>query len=311
MKVVFFGTSSFAARIFSFLIENSCDVVAVVTRPDKPKGRSQQLLPPPVKEQVLQLKPTLPIYQPIKASTPEFASVLKQHDPDLFVVVAYGEIIKTMLLELPRLGCINIHASLLPKYRGAAPIQRVLMAGEKETGVCIMDMVLEMDAGDVYKAVKTDIPESMTFGELDLKLSQLAGPALLEVIHSIEKGTAKKTPQDHNEATLAPKLKAEEEKISWNRPAHEIHNLIRALSPAPGAWCSVHLGGEQKRLKIKRSEVVSSQGNPGENLIFNKHDWVVACGTGALRLLEVQLEGKKTMPIKEFLRGISSILILS
>jgi methionyl-tRNA formyltransferase len=305
VKVVFFGTSPFAARIFSFLIEKGLDIVAVVTRPDKPKGRSQELLPPPVKERALQLKPTLPIYQPVKASTPEFASVLKQHDPDLFVVVAYGEIIKTMLLELPKSGCINIHASLLPKYRGAAPIQRVLMAGEKETGVCIMDMVLEMDAGDIYQAVKMDIPETMTFGELDLQLSELAGPALLDVIRGIEKGLAKKTPQNHAKATLAPKLKAEEEKITWSLPAHQIHNLIRALSPTPGAWCWVDLGSQQKRLKIKRSEVVSGQGNPGESLIFNKHEWVVACGKGALRFLEVQLEGKKTMPIEEFLRGLN------
>ena len=305
MKTVFFGTSKFAARVFSFLLQNKLDIVAVVTRPDKPKGRSQQLLPPPVKEEAL--KTHLPIYQPLKASTSEFAAQLAHYAPDLFIVVAYGEIIKTNLLQIPKFGSINVHASLLPKYRGAAPIHRALMAGEAETGVSIMDMVLEMDAGDVYAQVKTPIPETMTWGELDQTLSDLAGPALLRVIGDLAQGRAQKTPQNLAEVTFASKLSAEEEKICWNRPAHEIHNLIRALSPFPGAWCLAEVGGQKKRFKIKKSEVAQGEGIPGQTLIFNRQNWVVACGQRALRLLEVQLEGKKPMLVEEFLRGNPAI----
>jgi methionyl-tRNA formyltransferase len=169
VRIVFFGTSAFAARVLEDLIKQGIEICAIVTKIDKPKGRSLQTTPPPVKERALELAPQIPIYQPKKASTPEFAEILKNYQADLFVVVAYGEIIKTLLLEIPPLGCVNIHASLLPKYRGANPIVRCLMNGEKETGITIMDMVLEMDAGDMLEVAKIPIPDSMTFGELDQK----------------------------------------------------------------------------------------------------------------------------------------------
>lgn len=303
MNIVFFGTSAFAARVLRDLIHQNVNICAVVTRPDKPKGRSLNLLPPPVKEEAL--KHSLPIYQPPKASTPEFAEILKNHKPDLFVVVAYGEIIKTLILDIPKKGCINVHASLLPKYRGASPIQRVLMNGEKETGITIMQMVLEMDAGDMLSVVKTPIAEEMTFCELDQKLSEIAVPALVEVIHQIDKGCPSSVPQDHALATFAPKLTAAEEEIHWDRPARELHNLIRALSPFPGAWCFVQIGSEKKRLKIKLSKVLSHmQGKPREILSSSKQELIIACGQGALQLLQVQLEGKKVMSIKDFLQGL-------
>lgn len=308
MRVVFFGTSAFAARVLRDLIRQNVDIVAIVTRPDKPKGRSLNLLPPPVKEEAL--KYPLPIYQPLKASTPEFAEILKHHKPDLFLVVAYGEIIKTLLLDIPSKGCINVHASLLPKYRGASPIQRCLMHGEKETGITIMQMVLEMDAGDMLSVVKTPISEEMTFGELGSQLSESATPALIQVIQQIDKGTLKKVPQDHTEATFAPKLTAQEEEIHWERPAQELHNLIRALSPFPGAWCFIQIGSEKKRLKIKLSKVIPHlQGKPGEILSLSKQDLILACGQGSLQLLQVQLEGKKMMPVREFLQGLHHPII--
>jgi len=311
MRIVFFGTSAFAARVFTYLIQQDVQIVAVVTKPDKPKGRSLQLTPPPVKETVLKLKPNLPLHQPARASTPEFAEILKSYKPDLFVVVAYGEIVKTMLLQIPRLGCINVHASLLPKYRGASPIVRCLMNGEKETGITIMEMVLEMDAGDALEKVKISIPPSMTFGELDQKLSEIACPALLKVIHDFEMSSVKKTPQDPSQVTFAPKLLSGEDEIKWSKSAEELHNLIRALSPSPGAWCWLQMGVEKKRLKIKRSEVVPGvQGMPGQNHILNKQEWVAACGKDGLRLLEIQLEGKKSMPVTDFLRGSNSPLTL-
>lgn len=309
MKIIFFGTSAFAGRLYSYLIKNNVNIVAVVTRQDKPRGRSLQVTPPPVKEVVLQQTPNMPVYQPPKASTPEFAETLKNHQPDLFVVVAYGEILRPMILQIPKLGCINVHASLLPKYRGAAPMQRCLMNGEKETGVTIMEMVQEMDAGDILEMVKIPVPESMTFGELDHKLSEISGPALFKVIQNFK--SIPHIPQNHTEATFSSKITAEEEEIKWNRPAREIHNLVRALSPSPGAWCWVQINNDKKRLKIKKTEVAAMHGSPGKNLIFDKKQWIVACGQEALRLLEVQLEGKKTMPIEEFLRGHAQIFIFT
>lgn len=288
MKIVFFGTSAFAARIFSYLVHQGANIVAVVTRTDKPRGRSLQLLPPPVKEEAL--KTGLPIHQPAKASTLEFAEVLKSYNPDLFIVAAYGEIIKQFILDIPRFPPINVHPSLLPKYRGAAPMQRCLMDGEKETGVTIMQMVLEMDAGDILEVVKILVPETMTWGELDLKLSELAGPALLKVIQDLEKGTVKRTPQDPAKATFAPKITPEETQIDWNRPKEQVHNLIHALSPSPGAWCWVEVGGEKKRMKIKKSLIAK-----------DPDGWIVH----GLKLFEVQLEGKKSLTAEEFLRGLN------
>jgi methionyl-tRNA formyltransferase len=295
MQIVFFGTSSFAARILVKLLESSHQVLAIVTRPDRVKGRHLQALPPPVKETASQLSPHTPLFQPEKASAPEFASTLTDYQADLFVVVAYGEIIKKNLLEMPRLGCINIHASLLPKFRGAAPIQRSLMAGEKETGITIIEMVLQMDAGDILAIESIPVDEEMTFGELEPKLCELGIKLLFQVLEDFKKNTVSKVPQDHALATLAPKLTPEDEKINWSLSASHIHNQIRALSPSPSAWCQITLGEDLKRLKIKKAKVVSEKSQEG---------WVVPCGQGALELQEVQLEGKKAMSAQDFLRGL-------
>lgn len=312
MRIVFFGTSSFAARVLAKLIENGHQIVAIVTRPDRSKGRNLQSTPPPVKEIAQKIKPDIPVFQPEKASTPEFASVLQTFQPDLFVVVAYGEIIKKNLLEMPKLGCINIHASLLPKYRGAAPIQRSLMAGEKETGITIIEMSPQMDAGDVLAIEAIPVSDNMTFGELEPQLCELSCKLLFDVIKQFELGTVVKIPQDHTLATLAPKITPEEEQIDWHKSAEVLHNQIRSLSPTPGASCQILIGNDKKRLKIKRSEIVDGEGSPGAILSFGKEGFVVACGEGGLRLLEVQLEGKKTMSAGDFIRGIHhpvSILI--
>ena len=309
MKILFFGTSEFAADILRYLWEKGVQIVAVVTRPDRPFGRSLRVSPPPVKELAQQLSPATPLLQPEKASTPEFAEKLKSFAPDLFVVVAYGEILKKNILEIPRLGAINVHASLLPKYRGAAPIQRCLMDGCKETGVTIMEMVLEMDAGDILEVKRCNIPEEMTAGELSTALSALAAPALLDVVGRIGEGHARRTAQNPQQVTFAPKIRPEEEQIHWSDPAHKIHNQIRALAPKPGASCFVLLGGEKKRLKIRRSQMISSlSGMAGERLSSAKDDLIIACGEGALRLLELQLEGKKTLTAGEFLRGLHASL---
>lgn len=306
MKIVFFGTSSFAARVLEKLLEQtSYEVVAIVTRPDRAKGRNLKLAPSSVKKTALELAPHIPLFQPEKASTDHFAKELEKLDADLFVVVAYGEIIKENILKIPRLTCINIHASLLPKLRGAAPIQRALMQGEPQTGITIIEMTPQMDAGDILAIEAISIPENMTFKELDEELCALSVKLLFQVIRAFETNTIVKIPQDHTHATFAPKLRAEEEKINWNLPARQIHNQIRALSPSPGAWCLIQLGSETKRLKILQSEVVEDVSQePGKILHFGKDGWVIACGNNALRLFHVQLEGKKSMTAKAFVCGV-------
>lgn len=282
-----------------------CKILGIVTRPDKPKGRSLEVLPSPVKEKALSLQFSCPIFQPAKASTEEFAEVLKNLHPDLFLVVSYGEIIKQNLLDIPKYGCINIHPSLLPKYRGATPIHRAVMHGDKETGITIIEMVLAMDAGPMLKKKVVAIGENATFAEVERDLIHAACQAVMETLHDIQKGRVVKEEQDSNHATYTTKLTAEEEKIDWQKSAHGIHNQIRAFSPTPGAWCTVLIGGGEKRLKIKKSLVREDlSGQPGQIVERSKNFLLVACGRGALQILEVQLEGKKTMSIEEFLRGL-------
>lgn len=305
MRIVFFGTSSFAARVLSSLIESGSQVQAIITRPDRMKGRHLKASPPPVKEVASQICPLIPVYQPEKASAPEFAETLKQFNADLFIVVAYGEIIKKNLLEMPSLGCINIHASLLPKYRGAAPIQRALMEGEKETGITIIEMSAQMDAGDILEMESIPITEEMTFGELEPKLCDLSVKLLFRSIKNFESNQVVKVPQDHSLATLAPKITPLEEFIDWTQSAYKIHNQIRGLSPTPSAWCQISIDHELKRLKIKKAKVVKGMSAlPGTILTFGKDGWVISCGEDALCLLEVQLEGKKPMSVADCIRGI-------
>jgi methionyl-tRNA formyltransferase len=304
MNIVFFGTSPFAVTLLRGLLKQKINIVAVVTRADKPQGRSLKISSPPVKELILESHPDIPILQPHKASTPEFIDQLRQFNPDLFVVAAYGEILKQSLLDLPKHGAINVHGSLLPKYRGAAPIQRCLMNGDLVTGITILKMVLEMDAGDMLAKETLNLSADATFGDLEQKLSQISCPALIHVLRQIESGTVQATEQDPAEVTFAPKINPVETEIKWNHSATNIHNLIRGLSPQPGAWCWVQVGGDKKRLKIKRTAVIDGmKGYFGENLVFSDQEWIVACEKGALKLLEVQLEGKKSLNITEFLRG--------
>ncbi len=298
MKIVFFGTPSFAAEILAYLLDNSVAIAAVVTQPDRPKGRSLQMAPSPVKALVQDRAPSLPLFQPEKSSNEEFLSRIAELKADLYVVVAFGQILPQKLLDIPPLGCINVHTSLLPKYRGAAPIQRALFNGDAETGVSIQKMVRQLDAGDVVAVEKLEIPLEMTYGELEVKLCSLAKPLLIKVLDLYKKGIPAGTPQDPAQVTYAAKVELEEGEIHWERPAFEIHNLVRAFSPRPGAWC----WAQSKRLKILRSRPHSSpQGRPGE--ILSLKDALIGCGEGALELLQVQPEGKKPMSGADWLRG--------
>jgi methionyl-tRNA formyltransferase len=305
MKIVFFGTPQFAADVLKYLIDHQVQVSAVITKPDRPKGRSGDPVPTPVKLVAQAHNPPLPVHQPELVSAPEFAETLRAYQADLFVVVAYGEIIKQHILDMPSKGCINVHASLLPKYRGAAPIQRSIIAGETETGVTIMYMVRKMDAGDIIQMVKVPIGPNMTHGELEKQLCDAGSIALLEVIQALEKGDVPHVEQDHSQATLAPKIELEDCEVLWNLPAQAIHNLVRGVNPHPGAWCYVKVGGQQKRLKIITTRVRDDhQGTPGEIISASKDGLIVACGKDSLQILQLQLEGKKAMPAEELLRGL-------
>jgi methionyl-tRNA formyltransferase len=301
MRIVFFGTPEFAAETLSYLLDHKVSIVGVVTQPDRPKARSSAPAFSAVKEQLFKGSSDIPLFQPEKASDPEFLEKLKALRADLYVVVAFGQILPQKLLDIPPLGCINVHASLLPKYRGAAPIQRCLMQGEKITGVSIQKIVKQLDAGDVIATAETEIPPEMTFGELREVLCNLSKPLLLSVLHSFEKeGIPQGAVQDHSQATYAPKIETEEGVIDWKLSSDALHNLIRAFSPMPGARCWVDQGGEKKQLKILRSQKIDQTGMPGELL---SKDGVIACGKGALRLIEVQPEGKKRMSAADWLRG--------
>lgn len=305
MKVIYFGTPDIAADVFQFLLENKVDIVAVVTKPDKPKGRSSFFQPTAVKKRVLEKSSHIPIYQPEFVSDLDFAPILEQFQADLFVVVAYGEIIKQHLLDMPKLGCINLHASLLPKYRGAAPIQRAIINGETSSGITIMHMEKKMDAGDIINMVSVEIGPNMTSGELFDLLSDIGKKALLKTIQDFEKGIFNRTPQNHAEATFAPKIELEDCELNFDLDANTLHNLVRGSFPFPGSFCYVEIRGEKKRLKVKSTEVLPSfQGSSRQILAADQNGIVVGCKVGALCLLEVQLEGKKAMTIEEFLRGI-------
>lgn len=302
-KIVFFGTPGFAAEVFRFLHHHGVLISAVVTQPDRPRGRSLQVSFSPVKQAVLELNPALPIFQPEKASEETFLGQLETLRADLFVVVAYGQILSQRLLSIPPLGCINVHASLLPHYRGAAPIQRCLLAGETKTGIAIQKMVKQLDAGDVIATSEVLIPPEMTFGELEQILCVASQELLLDVLFRFEKGIPEAVPQDHKRATFAPKIELEEGEIHWNQSADSIHNLIRAFSPRPGAWCWLEPG--LKRLKVLKSRVVDRSGFPGAVL---SREGLVACGSKSILLLEVQSEGKKAMAAADWLRGAPGLV---
>ncbi len=301
MRIVFFGTPDFAASILRYLLDVQIEVVAVVTQPDRPKGRSLQESPSPVKSCLLEKGSDIPVLQPQKASDPLFLEEIKQFRADLFVVVAFGQILPQVLLDVPLKGCINIHASLLPKYRGAAPIQRSLLHGEKETGIAIQKMVKQLDAGDVIATAKIEISPEMTYGELEKELCELAKPLLLVVLQAFEKGIPSAEPQNHSLATYASKVSVEEAEIRWDKPAQEIHNQIRAFAPKPGAWCWAYMSnGEKRRVKILKTAVMPESGEPGKIL---SPDGLVACGQSSLKILEMQPEGKKSMSPSDWLRG--------
>lgn len=302
-RIVYFGTPEFAAQTLEYLIEKGENIVAVVSKPDKPVGRSTIPQATPVKR--IAEKYSLPLLQPDKVSAPEPSAQLETYQADLFVVVAYGEIIKQHLLDMPKIACINLHASLLPKFRGAAPIQRSIMEGEKETGVTIIHMAKQMDAGDMVDLVIVPIALEMTYGELSQALCEEGKQLLLKAIHDLAAGKAERTVQNHEQATMAPKIELEDCEVNWHQPAQKIHDQVRGTNPEPGSWCKVSYKDELKRLRIFRTRVVADrEGTPGSILEWGPKRVIIATGEGSLELLEVQLEGKKAMQAADLARGI-------
>lgn len=297
MKIVFMGTPEFAVPSLESLIQGKNEVCAVFTQPDKPKGRGYQLACPPVKE--VAIKNQIPVYQPVTLKDGTAFDILQRIKPDVIVVVAYGKFLPSDLLHLPTYGCINVHASLLPKYRGAGPIQWAILNGEKETGVTTMFMAEGMDTGDMILKSKLQILPDETADELHDRLSVLGAKLLTETLPLLENGTAPRIKQDESEASYAPMLTKELSPIDFSKTAQQVHDQIRGLSSWPAA--SVMLQG--KRLKIFRSRL--AQGFSGEaGQLLDEQRLIVGCADGgAVEFLEVQYEGGKRMDGCAFLRG--------
>ena len=298
MRILFMGTPEFAVGTLEALIHSRHEVVAVVTQPDRPKGRGNAVKFPPVKEAAL--AHGIPVLQPLKVREPEVVEQLRAFAPDLIAVAAFGQLLPKAILEMPRYGCVNVHASLLPKYRGAAPIQWAVINGEAESGVTTMMMSRGLDKGDMLKKSVVRLDPKETGDSLHDKLAALGGPLLLETIDELEQGTIVRVPQDDAQSSYAPMLTKELGRIDWSKPADELERLVRGLNSWPSAYTRLH----GKTLKIWDADVVSaSGGEPGKVLQADKNGLVIQAGEGALRIVSLQPEGKKRMEADAFLRG--------
>lgn len=297
MKIIFAGTPDFAATHLQALISQH-EVVAVYTQPDRPAGRGKKLNASPVK--LLAEQNSLPIYQPQSLKDPEQQTILANLQADIMVVVAYGLILPQVVLDAPRLGCINVHGSILPRWRGAAPIQRAIEASDKETGVTIMQMDAGLDTGAMLTITRCPIEPSETSGSLYDKLAALGAPALLSTLDKLKAGTAVAVAQDNEQSTYAKKIDKAEALIDWSQPAIIIDQRIRAFSPFPAAYTEI----EGLRVKIWAAQTSTQQlGTPGEIVAADDNGLLVGCGQGSLLLTEIQLAGKSRMPVSEILRS--------
>lgn len=299
MRIVFMGTPDFSVPALESLVSGGHQVIAAVTQPDKPKGRGKAVLMTPVKEKALELG--IPVYQPVKVREESFITMLEEMKPDAIVVAAFGQILPKRLLDIPKYGCINIHASLLPKYRGAAPIQWAVIDGEKETGITTMMMDVGLDTGDMLEKAVIPIEKDETGGSLHDKLSAAGGPLILSTLKKAEEGTLVRTPQTDEGTCYAKMLTKSLGDIDWSQSAEQIERLIRGLNPWPSAYTSLN----GKTLKIWQAQVLADEyeGALGQVVKAVKGDLLVKTGKGSLRITSLQLEGKKRMDTDAFLRG--------
>jgi len=300
MRIIFMGTAELSCASLQKLAENY-SVVAVVTQPDKPRGRELKLQFSPVKTLAEELK--LPVLQPLKARDETFIAELRGLKPDLIVVVAYGQILPQSILDLPKFGCVNVHTSLLPKYRGASPIQSAILNGDAQTGVTIMKMDVGLDTGGIISQARTPILKEDNSQTLHDRLAQIGADLLVKTIPDYVEGKILPKPQPVEGASYAAKIKKEDGRIDWSEPAEKILNRLRAFTPWPGAFTLLHAEPKPLFLKIWKAEVVGNNGQTGTVLSADKNGIVVACGKNALRILELQREGGRRLSAQEFLAG--------
>lgn len=299
MRVIFMGTPDFAVPSLEALLTKH-EVVLVVTQPDKPKGRGKKMVPTPVK--ACALEHGIPVLQPEKVKEPEFVEQLRSYEPDLIAVTAFGQILSEPILEMPKYGCINVHGSLLPKYRGAAPMQWSIIDGEKVTGITTMYMAKGLDSGDMLLKAEVEITDEDTFATIHDKMAVTGANLLLDTLDQLEAGTLERIPQDHDAATYAPMITKETGHIDWSKNRQDIINLIRALNPVPAAYTIY----EEEVLKIFGaviSDVQADDAANGEIVAVVKKGFVVKCGDGCLLITEVQARGGKRMMTDAYLRG--------
>jgi methionyl-tRNA formyltransferase len=297
MRIVFFGTPQFAVPSLERLLQERYSVAAVVTQPDKPQGRSRStLVPPPVK--LAALRAGLPVLQPLRPTGDLFLASLRRLEPDIGIVVAYGHILRPDLLTLPPRGMLNVHASLLPRFRGAAPIQHAILAGDTTTGVSIMRMEEGLDSGPVLLRLETPIQADETAGELSVRLADLGATALVKALGLMEKGKIQPEPQDASAVTFAPKIDREAARLDWSRQAEALARQVRAFDPAPGAW-TLH---QRSPLKLFGPTPRDQRGEPGTVLSVGE-ELVVAAGRGSLAVREVQPAGKTRLAVSAWARG--------
>jgi methionyl-tRNA formyltransferase len=299
LRLIFMGTPDFAVPTLLELVAHGHEIAAVYTRAAKPAGRGMKLQPTPVAVEAARLG--IPVLTPSTLKTPEALEEFRAHHAEAAVVVAYGMILPQAILEAPKLGCFNLHASLLPRWRGAAPINRAIMAGDAETGVMVMKMDVGLDTGDVAMAERLAITDAMTAEDLHDALAPLGGDLMVRAMGALERGKLQLTPQSSDGVTYAAKIDKAEARIDWNKPARDVLRHIHGLSPFPGAWCEMAIEGEPARVKILRAEIAKGSGASGELL---DDRLTIACQQGAIRILELQRAGKGAMKAEDFLRGI-------
>ncbi len=303
MRVVFIGTGEIGIPVLHSLLDSKeHDLVGVVTQPDKPTGRDQKITPPPIKAALA--GKNMSILQPARIKDRDAIEEIRALAPDVIVVMAYGQILPSAVLEIPRVACLNLHASLLPRHRGASPIQAAIVAGDRETGITVMYMAEGLDTGDMLLQRKIDISPNDTGGSLHDRLAEIAPDALRESLRLLAAGNAPRIPQDNALATYAPKLNRDDGKIDWSEPAEIIEPKIRAFNPWPGAFARlIDSAGRESKLKIFGAKIVDLNGRAGEIVRADKDEIIVATKDRALSLREVQLEGRRRMSASEFARG--------
>jgi methionyl-tRNA formyltransferase len=298
LRLIFMGTPEFAVPTLLELVAHGHEIAGVYTRAAKPAGRGMKLQPSPVETEARRLG--IPVLTPSTLKTLEAIEEFRAHRADAAVVVAYGMILPQAILDVPKFGCFNLHASLLPRWRGAAPINRAIMAGDAESGAMVMKMDAGLDTGDMAMAERLAITDAMTASDLHDALAPLGGDLMVRAIGALERGMLQLKPQPSEGVTYAAKIDKAEARIDWNRSAFEVLRHIHGLSPFPGAWCEIPLDGVSQRVKILRCEIAKAAGTPGDLL---DDRLTVACRDGAIRMLELQRAGKQPMKAEEFLRG--------